>query len=96
MRKTRPVGTSPREALNACQLQTSILSDAAGRDERLNQKTVNKRVIVMLQTKRSAGADIALRKGDWPKTVENQVEIYGPDELKRFFAECDQAERLLF
>lgn len=166
-RKTRPVGTAPREALNAWQLQTSILSGAveppeewlddpagktvvtidnaieryirevkatkseatltaythdlrwfrkhckkhyvsrlnrddaislfaAGRDEGLNQKTVNKRVIVMLQAMRGAGAVIELKKGDWPKTVEKRVEIYGPEELKRFFAECDQGERLLF
>jgi integrase/recombinase XerD len=69
---------------------------AVGRDEGLNQKTVNKRVIVMLQAMRGAGAVIELKKGDWPKTVEKQVEIYESEELKQFFAECNQRERLLF
>lgn len=47
---------------------------AAGRDEELNQKTINRRVIVMLTAMRGAGAQIALRKGDWPKTVEKKIE----------------------
>lgn len=166
-RKTRPVGTSPRDALSAWQLQMNVLSGnieapeevlddlagkagatidvaisryllevkatkspatllayskdlrwfrqhckkhyvtqlnrgdvmalfAAGRDQGLNQKTVNKRVIVMLQAMRGAGAIIALKKGDWPKTVEKQVQIYEPEELKRFFVTCNPAELALF
>ena len=166
-RKTRPLGTSPREALNAWQLQSSILSGtveyaddlleepssktattidaaikrylhevratkseatlrayskdlrwfrdhctkhnvstlsrndaialfAAEHEEKLDPKTVNKRVIVMLGAMRGAGAAISMKRGDWPKTIEKQAEIYGPEELKRFFAVCDPSERLLF
>lgn len=69
---------------------------AAGRAEGLNQKTINRRVIVMLSAMRGAGASIELRKGDWPKTIEKKIEIYQPEELKKFLAACNADERLLF
>jgi integrase/recombinase XerD len=69
---------------------------AAGRKAGLNQKTINKRVTVTLQMVRNAGHDIKLRKGDWPKTADKQIEIYLPDELKRFFAACSEDEKVLF
>ena len=152
-RKTKIAGTSPREALDAWQLQTGILAgnieapeepsedmivtvDAAiekylrevkatkgnatlsayardlrwfrkhcskhyvtrltrddiitmfgnGRDEGLNQKTINRRVLSALMAMRGAGARLELKKGDWPKTTEVPVEAYEQEELKRFFA----------
>jgi integrase len=69
---------------------------AAGRDGNLNQKTINKRVIVTLQAMRAAGASIDLRKGDWPKTTEKKVDIYQPEELTKFFAACTAEERVVF
>jgi integrase len=69
---------------------------AAGRGEDLNQKTINKRVIVMLQAMRHAGANIQLRKGDWPRTIDKRVEIYERDELKRFFEACTPEEKVVF
>jgi integrase/recombinase XerD len=69
---------------------------AAGRDANLNQKTINKRVIIMLQAMRRAGAHIQLHRGDWPRTVDKRVEIYEPEEINRFFAACDSEERLVF
>jgi len=69
---------------------------AAGRDEDLNQKTINKRVIVMLQAMRRAGAHIQLHKGDWPRTIDKRVEIYEREELTRFFKACTPEERLIF
>lgn len=165
VRRTRPVGTSPREALDAWQLQSGILTGeieapeeetsaatssttiraavegylaevkatkgqatwrayaadlawfqtickkhyvdqlrrsdamalfAAGRDADLNQKTINKRVIVMLQAMRRAGTNIQLHKGDWPRTVDKRVEIYEREELTRFFKGCTPDERLIF
>jgi integrase len=168
-RLTRPVGTSPREALDAWQLQSGIFSGeieppeepvkgdkgltidnaiekylvevratkgertyrayrqellwfrkhskkryvselnrsdammmfAKGREERkngqpLNQKTINKHVIIMLNAMRSQGAVIEMKKGDWPKTIEKKVEIYQPEELKPFFAVCNPEEKLIF
>ena len=74
---------------------------AQGREERvdgkaLNQKTINKRVMVMLGAMRSQGAVIEMKKGDWPKTIEKKVEIYQPEELTKFFAACEPEERLIF
>jgi integrase len=67
-----------------------------GRDQELNQKTINRRAMVVLQAMRGAGARVELNKGDWPKTTEVPVEVYEQEELKRFFAACEPAERLLF
>jgi integrase/recombinase XerD len=69
---------------------------AAGRNEGLNQKTTNKRVVVMLQAMRGAGAAIKLRKGDWPKTTDKQIEVNTPDELQKFCDACTDDERILF
>jgi len=33
----------------------------------LNQKTINKQVIIMFNAMRSRGATIAMNKGDWPR-----------------------------
>jgi integrase len=62
----------------------------------LNQKTINRRVIIMLHAMRSQGALIIMKKGDWPKTIDKKVEIYQPEELKPFFAACNPEERLIF
>jgi len=43
---------------------------AAGRKEELNQKTINKRVTVVLNMVRHHDHDIKLKRGDWPKTTE--------------------------
>jgi len=42
----------------------------------LNQKTINRRVIIMLHAMRSQGAVIIMNKGDWPKTIDKKVEMY--------------------
>jgi integrase len=68
----------------------------AGRDEGLNQKTINKKVIVALQAMRGAGAVIDLKKGDWPKTTDKGIDIYQPEEIQRFFAECVPDEWMVF
>jgi len=62
----------------------------------LNQKTINRRVIIMLNAMRSQGAVIEMKKGDWPKTIDKKIEIYQPEELKAFFAVCNPDERLIF
>jgi hypothetical protein len=45
---------------------------AAGRKEGLNQKTINKRVTVVLNMVRHLDHDIKLKKGDWPKTTQTR------------------------
>jgi hypothetical protein len=62
----------------------------------LNQKTINRRVIIMLNAMRSQSAVIEMKKGDWPKTIDKKIEIYQPEELKAFFAACNPDERLIF
>jgi integrase len=62
----------------------------------LNQKTINRRIIIMLNAMRSQGAVIEMKKGDWPKTIDKKIEIYQPEELKKFFDSCDPDERLVF
>jgi len=79
----------------------AMMMFAKGREEKvkgkaLNQKTINKRVIIMLNAMRSQGAVIEMKRGDWPKTIEKKVEIYQPEELNRFFAACTPDEKLLF
>ncbi len=69
---------------------------AAGREQGLNQKTINRRVTVMLQVVRNSGFDIKLRRGDWPRTAEKQIEVYSPDDLRLFFASCDADELAIF
>ena len=69
---------------------------AAGRKEGLNQKTINKRVIVVLNMVRHHDHDIRLKKGDWPKTAEKKIEVYADEEIRQFFAACTDDERLLF
>ena len=79
----------------------AMMMFAKGREERLNgqafnQKTINKRVIIMLICMRSRGATIVMQKGDWPKTTDKKVDIYQPDELKQFLSACTPEERLVF
>jgi len=91
----------PKRYISELDRSDAMKMFAQGREERadgqaLNQKTINKRVIIMLGAMRSQGAVIELRKGDWPKTIEKKVEIYQPEELTRFFAACKPDERLIF
>src|SRR5580698_149974 len=67
-----------------------------GRDEELNQKTINKRLIVGLMAMRNSGAMVDLKRGDWPKTIDKGITIFEPQELTKFFKACDKRERLVF
>jgi integrase/recombinase XerD len=62
----------------------------------LNQKTINRRIIIMLNAMRSQGAVIEMKKGDWPKTIDKKIEIYQPEELKKFLDACNPEERMIF
>jgi hypothetical protein len=68
----------------------------AGRDEKLAQRTINRHVIVGLMALRNARAVIQLKKGDWPKVPESEVEIYTQEEIKELFKACTDEERLIF
>ena len=65
-------------------------------NEGLNQKTINKRVTVVLNMVRHHDHDIKLKRGDWPKTTEKKIEVYTEEEIEHFLAACTDDERLLF
>jgi integrase/recombinase XerD len=44
---------------------------------------------------RAAGSAVKLRKGDWPKTQDEEVAAYQPEELQAFFKACTPEERIL-
>lgn len=69
---------------------------AKGREEGSDQKTINKRIVVVLGVLRNAGHDVRLKKGDWPKTATTDPEVFENDELEKFFAACTDRERTLF
>lgn len=69
---------------------------AAGREEKLNQKTINKHVTVVLNMVRHHDHEIKLKKGDWPKTTDKPIEVYTEEQMQKFFAACTDDERLLF
>lgn len=55
---------------------------AAGRNEGLSQASINRRVMVGLMAIRNAGAKVKLKKGDWPKVSQAEVEIYDDGEIR--------------
>jgi integrase len=67
-----------------------------GREEGLNPKTVTRRLIVAVMALRNAGAIIQLKRGDWPKTTDRDVEAYEAAELRDFFRACTPNHKLLF
>ncbi len=67
-----------------------------GREEGRDVKTVNRRLIVALMALRNAGAEIVMKRGDWPKTTEPIVEIYDAKEMGAFFRACTRREKLIF
>lgn len=67
-----------------------------GREDGLQQKTINNRVTVILTCLSRAGTKLKLLKGDWPKLADKPVEKYQDRELIKFFAACDERERTLF
>ena len=50
----------------------------------------------MLNMIRHHEHDVILKRDDWPKTTEKQIEVYTRTETKRFLKTCDPDERLLF
>ncbi len=69
---------------------------AKGRDEGLNPKTVNRKLIVALMALRNAGAAITMKRGDWRKAVEPVVEIYDRKQMEMLFDACTPREKLIF
>ena len=69
---------------------------AARREGRANQKTINRRVLTALMTLRNAGSEVKFKKGDWPKTENGEVEVYGEEQVFAFLQACTPSDRLIF
>jgi integrase/recombinase XerD len=63
---------------------------------RNDPSTAKDKGVVALTVMRQFGAEIKMRKGDWPRMTERQPEVYRPDVLKRLFAAADRDEFELF
>jgi integrase/recombinase XerD len=68
----------------------------AGRDQGLGQGSINIRVQVFVAAMREAGSSIAVGKGKWPKATTRMASFYSQDELRRFFAACDDRQRIQY
>lgn len=68
----------------------------AGRDKGLGQSSINIHVQVFIAAMRHAGSSIAVAKGKWPKATTRMAQHYSQDELRRFFAACDDRQRIQY
>ena len=53
-------------------------------------------VMTFLKVYGITSATLHFRKGDWPIFMKTEPEIYEREVLDKFFATCDEEERLLF
>jgi integrase/recombinase XerD len=67
-----------------------------GRDEGKAQQTINRAVQTGLMALRNAGATITMKKGDWPKIPEVDIETYEHEQILAFFRSCNPEEWLIF
>jgi site-specific recombinase XerD len=58
--------------------------------------TAKDKAVVALAVMRQFGAEIQMRRGDWPRLVERQPDTYRPDVLGKLFAAADREEYELF
>ena len=66
-----------------------------GREEALDTKTVNRKLIVALMALGNPRT-IVMKRGDWPKGTDPIVEVYEPKEMTAFFRVCTPREKLVF
>jgi integrase/recombinase XerD len=67
-----------------------------GIEQGRSDQTRRRAVQVGVAALRESGAAIQMKKGDWPRKKEVNVEIYSPDEIKEFLEACTPEERLVF
>jgi hypothetical protein len=53
-------------------------------------------IMTFLKVYGITSATLHFRKGDWPIFMETEPEIYEREVLDKFFAACDEEERLIF
>lgn len=64
--------------------------------QKLSARTVKHKTIIVASFLKTVGREKLLNKGDWPKYTEEDPESYTQEELKKFFAACNDDEYLLF
>ena len=65
-------------------------------DAELSDRTCHNRFEHVLSFLKANGVAKLVRKGDWPKFVQQEPESYEPEELEKFFGVCDGAEFAFF
>ena len=78
--------------------RTDLLKFAAFlRDEKeQSPRSVYNKFETVMAFLKAQGVRGLVRKNDWPRYVEEEPEIYDKDDLDRFFAACDEEERLWY
>src|SRR5438552_652076 len=78
--------------------RTDLLKFAAFlRDEKeQSPRSVYNKLETVMAFLKAQGVRGLVRKNDWPRYVEEEPEIYDKDDLDRFFAACDEEERLWY
>ena len=66
------------------------------RDEELSDRTCHNRFEHLLTFLKAYGVTKLATKRDWPKYVQQEPESYEDEELEKFFAACDDYERVFF
>ena len=64
--------------------------------KKLQPRTVYNKFESVMSFLKANGLRGLVGKNDWPRYVEDEPEIYERDDLKRFFATCNEDERLWF
>jgi integrase len=90
-------GNKPLQDIRRCDLLdfTTYLREEKNQSPR---STYNKfeAVVSFLKRHDITGKSLKLSAHDWPQYVKTEPEIYEQSDLDRFFAACDEDERLLF
>lgn len=64
--------------------------------KRLQPRTISNKFETVMSFLRTNGIGGLASKRDWPRYVKDEPEIYEREEIDKFFAACDEAERLWF
>ncbi len=66
------------------------------RDQKLSDRTCHNRFEHLMTFLKANGIEKLAKKRDWPKFVQQEPESYENDDLEKFFAACDEEEKVFF
>jgi integrase/recombinase XerD len=64
--------------------------------EGLDHSTAVDKAIIVQAVMSEHGAEIKMKKGDWPRVTAQQPEVYEPDVTEKLFASANEREFILF